>query len=183
MSRFKVLRANPRRALAAMATLLIAVGVTAASGASFTASSVNSSNTFTAGTLSMSNDKAGAAIFSASNMKPGDVATGEVDIKNTGSVNGAFTLAKTALTNNNATYKMSTQLNVVISDCGTDSDCSSKTLVTSGTLDAIANSAVSVGTIPGGVTHRYEFVATFDSNADNNYQSKSTTAEFTWNAS
>ena len=37
MSRFKVLRANPRRTLAALATLLIAVGVTAASGASFTA--------------------------------------------------------------------------------------------------------------------------------------------------
>jgi hypothetical protein len=182
MSRFKVLRANPRRALAAMATLLIAVGVTAASGASFTASSVNASNTFTAGTLSMSNTKAGAAIFSASNMKPGDVATGEVDIKNTGTVNGAFTLSKTALTNNDTTYKMSTQLNVVISDCGTDSDCSSKSLVTSGTLESLGSN-IPVGNIAGGVTHRYEFVATFDSNADDNYQGKSATAEFTWNAS
>ena len=51
MSRFKVLRANPRRTLAALATLLIAVGVTAASGANFTATSANPSNTFTAGTL------------------------------------------------------------------------------------------------------------------------------------
>ena len=38
MSRIKVLRANPRRALAALATVLVAVGVTVASGASFTAS-------------------------------------------------------------------------------------------------------------------------------------------------
>ena len=37
MSRFKVLKANPRRSLAALATVLVAVGVTGASGASFTA--------------------------------------------------------------------------------------------------------------------------------------------------
>ena len=49
MSRFKVLRANPRRTLAALATLLIAVGVTAASGANFTAQSANPSNTFSVG--------------------------------------------------------------------------------------------------------------------------------------
>ena len=53
MSRFKVLRANPRRTLAAMATLLIAVGVTAASGANFNAQSANPGNTFTAGTMTM----------------------------------------------------------------------------------------------------------------------------------
>ena len=46
MSRFKVLRANPRRALAALATLLVAVGVTGASGADFTATSANPGNTF-----------------------------------------------------------------------------------------------------------------------------------------
>ena len=37
MSRRKALRANPRRLLAALATVLVAVGVTVASGASFTA--------------------------------------------------------------------------------------------------------------------------------------------------
>ena len=35
MSRFKILKANPRRTLAALATVLVAVGVTAASGANF----------------------------------------------------------------------------------------------------------------------------------------------------
>ena len=41
-----------------------------------------------------------AAILTASNMKPGDPATkGTVDIKNTGSLPGVFTLGKTALTN------------------------------------------------------------------------------------
>ena len=41
MSRRKALRANPRRLLAALATILVAVGVTVASGASFTATSAN----------------------------------------------------------------------------------------------------------------------------------------------
>ena len=51
MSRRKALRANPRRLLAALATILVAVGVTVASGASFTAQTANAGNTFTAGTL------------------------------------------------------------------------------------------------------------------------------------
>ena len=85
MSRFKSLKANPRRSLAALATVLVAVGITGASGASFTAQTANPSNTFAAGTLSMSNDKDGVAILSASNMRPGDPATkGEVVIKNNG---------------------------------------------------------------------------------------------------
>src|SRR3954469_25223947 len=84
MSRTKALRANPRRLLAALATILVAVGVTVASGATFTAQTAHATNTFTAGTLSMTNS-AGAAILTASNMKPADPATkGTVVIKNTG---------------------------------------------------------------------------------------------------
>src|SRR5205085_12703437 len=89
MSRSKALRANPRKVLAALATVLVAVGVTVASGATFTAQTANPSNTFSAGTLSMTNSNAGAAILTASNMKPADPATkGTVVIKNTGTVAG-----------------------------------------------------------------------------------------------
>ena len=91
MSRIKVLRANPRRALAALATLLIAVGVTAASGANFTAQTTNAANTFTSGSLSMTNSQAGAAILAPTNMKPGDTASRQVEIKSTGSLGGTFT--------------------------------------------------------------------------------------------
>ena len=71
MSRFKILAANPRRSLAALATVLVAVGITGASGANFNASSANPTNVFTAGTLTMSNSKANAAILTASNLRPG----------------------------------------------------------------------------------------------------------------
>ena len=110
MSRRKALRANPRRLLAALATILVAVGVTVASGASFTATTANPSNTFSAGTLSMTNSNAGAAILTASNMKPGDPATkGSVVIKNTGTVAGDFTLTRSSLTNSDTTNPMAAQ--------------------------------------------------------------------------
>ena len=78
MSRFKILAANPRRSLAALATVLLAVGITGASGANFNAQTANAGNTFASGALDMSNDDApaGGAILSMSNMKPGDSTSG-----------------------------------------------------------------------------------------------------------
>jgi spore coat-associated protein N len=63
-----------------MAAAALAVG----SGANFNSTSANPSNVFTAGTISRSNSKASAAILTASNIVPGNTATGTVDIKNTG---------------------------------------------------------------------------------------------------
>src|SRR3954451_6214252 len=126
MSRRKALRANPRRLLAALATILVAVGVTVASGATFTAQTANAGNTFTAGSLTMSNDKAPGAILTASGMKPGDAttnATGTVVIKNTGTLSGGFSLSRTSLTNSDGTFPLANKLNTTIPDCGIDQDC------------------------------------------------------------
>jgi hypothetical protein len=186
MSRITVLRANPRRALAALATVLVAVGVTAASGATFTAQTANAANTFTAGTLSMSNSDAGAAILTASTMKPADPASkGTVVIKNTGSVKGDFKLTRSALSNTDATYPMAGKLNVVVTDCGADQDCTTagdNSNTYTGTLAAMS-SQISLGTWNAGEQHKYEFAVALDSSADNNYESGSSTATFTWDAS
>jgi hypothetical protein len=184
MSRFKVLRANPRRSLAALATLLIAVGVTAASGATFTAQTANPTNKFTAGTLSMSNSLDNAAILSASNMKPGDTATGSVDIVNTGSVSGAFKLSKTALTNSDSSNPMAAKLNLVVTDCGTDLNCGAGTSSTvyTGTLAGIGTN-LDLGSFGAGVGHRYKFDVEFDTSATDAYQGDNAEATFTWNAS
>jgi len=94
MSRLSVLVNRPRRTLAALATVLVAVGITAASGADFTATSANADTTFATGTLTIENSKEAQAIFaSTSDMRPGDPArVGTVDITNSGSLSGAFTL-------------------------------------------------------------------------------------------
>src|ERR1700684_2966653 len=94
MTRFKALwRASPRKVLLAFGGLLIAAALAVGSGANFNSTSANPSNVFTAGTISHSNSKASAAILTASNMLPGGSTTGTVDIKNTGSATGVFTLA------------------------------------------------------------------------------------------
>lgn len=186
MSRSKALRANPRKVLAALATVLVAVGVTVASGATFTAQTANPSNTFTAGTLSMTNDGAGSAILTASNMKPGDPATkGAVVIKNTGSVSGAFSLTRSALTNSDSTNPMAAKLNLVITDCGADQDCTTaldNSNKYTGTLAGMG-SALSLGTWAAAEQHKYEFSVALDSSADNNYQGDNSVATFTWDAS
>src|SRR4051794_15368001 len=92
-----------KRTLATLALGLIAVATAVGSGADFTARTANPSNTFSAGTLSMENSKDGTAILNADNLKPGgDPKTGVVDIKNTGSIDGAFTLTRDQLTSTDA---------------------------------------------------------------------------------
>jgi hypothetical protein len=190
MSRLSVLVSRPRRTLAALATVLVAVGITAASGADFTATSANADTTFATGTLTIENSKAAQAIFaSTSDMRPGDPArTGQVDIKNTGSLSGAFKLKRGTIVDSDATYKLSTKLNLVVTDCG---DFSSGTPTCgdgddqdkyTGTISAM-NSDVALGTFAGGVKHRYEFSVTVDSSADNDYQGRNSVVPFSWTAS
>jgi spore coat-associated protein N len=185
MSRSKALRANPRRLLAALATMLVAVGVTVASGATFTAQTANPSNTFTAGTLSMSNSAAGSAILTASNMKPGDPATkGTVVIKNTGSISGAFSLTRSSLTNSDTTNPMAAKLNLVITDCGVDQDCTTSADNSNkytGTLAGMS-STIALSNWAAAEQHKYEFSVALDSSADNNYQGDNSVAGFTWDA-
>lgn len=184
MSRFKILAANPRRALAALATVLVAVGVTGASSASFTAQSANPANTFSAGTLSMSNSE-NAAILTASNMRPGDPATtGEVTIKNTGSLSGDFTLGNGTLSDSD-TPGMSGVLNLDVTDCGADLDCATGADNSPEYSDTIA--AMGTGIVldnwAAGEEHKYEFAVELDGSADDSYQGDSSQVEFVWNAS
>src|SRR3954447_3216446 len=110
MSRLATLSRHPRRTLATLATVLAAVGVTVASGADFTASSANPANTFSTGTLTMSNSSANSAILSLSGMRPTDTTTGTVDIANTGSLSGAFSLTRGTPDDSNPSYPLSTKL-------------------------------------------------------------------------
>jgi spore coat-associated protein N len=184
MSRTKALRANPRKALAALATMLIAVGVTVASGATFTAQTANPSNVFTAGTMSMTNNVSGA-ILTASNMKPGDPATkGYVTIKNTGSLGAAFTLTRSSLTNTDSSNPLSAQLTLAVIDCGADQDCTTvadNSNKYGGLLSAMGTS-VALGSFASAEQHKYEFDVSLASGAGNVYQGGSSTAGFTWDA-
>ena len=186
MERMKVLIGRPKQTLGILAVVLLAAGVAVGSGAAFTAQTANPGNSFASGSLTMSNSKDTVAILSASGMKPGDSTSGTVDIGNTGSLSGTFTLSRTNLTNSDAANPMSSQMNLVVKDCGnfasgTPTCDAGDPNVYSGTLDAMS-SAVALGTFAAGEQRRYQFTATFNSSAGNAYQSDSTTARFQWDA-
>jgi spore coat-associated protein N len=186
MTRIDAMLVRPIRTLGVLAAVLAAIGVAIGSGATFSAQSANPSNTFASGTLTMSNSKDNQAVLTASNMKPGDSTTGTVDIQNTGSLSGTFSLSRTGLTNSDSVNKISTKLDLVVKDCGDFSGgtptCEGADPVKyNGTLDAM-NSSIALGTYAANEKHRYEFTATFNSSAGNEYQGDNTSATFQWDA-
>jgi spore coat-associated protein N len=187
-NRLKTLIAQPRLALGALLTLVLAGGAVAGSGADFTASSANPSNTFAAGTLTIGNSKEGVAILSASSLRPGEAAqTGTVDIENTGSLSGTFTLSRGTVSNSDAGNPLADKLNLEVVDCGTfagataptcgDGDDVSKY---SGTVAAMTTSAL--GGYAAGAKHRYQFSVALDGSAGNAYQGDTATVQFNFDA-
>ena len=192
MSRLRLLAANPRLALGALLTLLLAAAAVVGSGADFTASSANPANTFAAGTLTISNSKEGAAVLSASGLKPGNSATGTVDIENTGDLSGVFTLSRTAPVDSDGANPLSGKLNLTIVDCGTFAsgmptcgDGNDVTVYNGGTIaqmGTVGHAVNSLGTYAGNDKHRYQFTVQLDNTAGNAYQGDTSSVEFDWAA-
>lgn len=194
MSRLQVLVGQPKLALGALLTLLLAAGAVVGSGADFTATSANPANTFAAGTLSIVNSKEGVAVLTASDMRPaGPAATGTVDIENSGSLSGAFTLSRTAPADSDATYPLSGKLNVTVVDCGefvdetapscTDGDEVAK--FSGGTIAQMGTGGHPIGALgsyDAGEKHRYEFTVQLAGSADDDYQGDTSSVEFDFNA-
>jgi hypothetical protein len=182
MSRIEVLARRPKRTLSALAVVLLAVGVTVGTGAGFTAQSSNPSNTFATGTLTMANSVVGA-VLDLTNLVPGDSSSGTVDIENTGSVSGSFTLSRSALTNSDGVNPLADQIDLVITDCGTDLDCvaGTNTDIYDGTLTGMSTT-ISLGTFAVNEERRYRFASTFNASAGNVYQGADTSATFQWDA-
>jgi spore coat-associated protein N len=185
MSRLQVLFSQPRLALGALLTLLLAGGAVVGSGAIFSATSATATNTFASGTLSLDNSNKSVAILSANNMRPSSSTTGAVDVENTGSLSGTFTLARSTLTNVGSASPLSEQLNVKVVDCGdfasgTPTCDAGDAVKYAGTLAAMGTSAL--GDYAAGAKHRYEFTVVLDGTAGNAYQGGTTTVEFKFDA-
>ncbi|MEA2322552.1 MAG: spore coat-associated protein [Solirubrobacteraceae bacterium] len=182
VSRLSALAAHPRRTVGALAVVLAAVGVTVGSGANFTAHSANPANTFTAGTLTIGSGQA-SALLSAGNLKPGGTANGTIDIENTGTLSGAFTLSTSNVADSSPS--LLGQLGLKIEDCGA---FSGSTAPTCGSGRVLHNAKVTpvgsldLGTFAAGEKHRYRFDVTLPASTDNSFQGKSASIEFDWDA-
>jgi spore coat-associated protein N len=189
MYRFRTLwKASPRKVLLAFGGLMVAAALAVGSGANFNSTSANPSNVFTAGTISHSNSKASAAILTASTIVPGVTSSGTVDIKNTGTASGTFTLTHTAAVDTPVSPGLSKKLTLIVTDNGDPTcvtACPAAVTLYTGTMYAMG-STIALGTFAPNATHRYTFAVTFPDGgtggADNAYQGASTTTEYDWSS-
>jgi spore coat-associated protein N len=158
-----------RRILLALVTLLAALAVAIASGATFNASTANPGNGYASGTLTMDNSIDDKAIFNASNLKAGDTVVGTVTITNSGTLEADYTLTESA--DNPFTDDL---LELVITDTTNDE------VVHTGTLGEA--DPIDLGTWDAEESRTYEFAATLNIDADNDEQDKTATASYTWDA-
>lgn len=162
---------NTRKLLVPLATLAAAGAVVVGSGATFTSNSANTISSVTAGTLSQSNSKANQAIFTLTNMKPGDVLNGSLTLTNTGSLPALFSLTEVSATNAFANADLT--LSIV--------DTTTSTTVYSGTFGGMtAGAPVALGDWAAGSAHNFTFSVKLDSNSPNADQGKTAGAVFSW---
>lgn len=165
---------NPRRAIVALLTALAATAAAVGSGADFSSHSANPANTFSSGTLVQSNSKSGVAIVTGSNLKPGDVRSGEVTITNTGSLAGTFKLVESNASNAFGAGNMTLKID----------DVSGKTPVNvySGDIGKVPAEGIGLGSYAAGEARTYRFTTTFAQNAPNSDQAKVAKADYEWDA-
>jgi spore coat-associated protein N len=185
---------RPKRTLGALAVGLCAVGVAVGSGADFSAEAANPSNTFSAGSLTIDNSRADAAIFSPTNMKPGGPAqTGTVDIRNSGSLPGDFTLSRDRLSSTDTgtpnPTPFASKVVLTVTDCGAYSGSTAPTCGDAGDVTvydhrslAAMDDQIPLGRFGADERHRFNFAATLDGSAGNEYAGDSSGARFVWTA-
>jgi spore coat-associated protein N len=165
---------NPKRAIVALLTALVAAAAAVGSGADFSSHSANPANTFASGTLLQSNSKSGVAIVTGSNLKPGDVRSGEVTITNTGSLAGAFKLLESSASNSFGAGNMTLKIDDVTG--------SKVTNVYSGDIGKVPAEGIGLGSYTAGEARTYRFTATFNKEAPNSDQGKVAKADYEWDA-
>ena len=160
------------KVLLPLATAALAGALAVGSGATFSSTTGNTASSVTTGSLTQSNSKAGAAILSLTDMKPGDSVHGTVTITNTGSLKAAMSLTETAGANGFSSASLLSETIVDVTGGGSAP-------VYSGVFGAAGTKAL--GTFAAGEARTYEFTVSLDSAAGNAEQGKTASATYAWN--
>jgi hypothetical protein len=134
------------------------------------------------GSLTLSNDKEGAAILSVGGMRPGESVTDTVTLGNTGTLDGDFSLTTSNLVNTpgGGGGELSGELDLMIRDV---TNPGSPVNVYDGKLDGLA--PLGLGNLAAGDSRVYEFRVSFPDagpGAENAFQGSATSIEFDWSA-
>lgn len=160
-----------KKILLPLATLLGAAAIAVGSGATFTSSTGNTISSVTSGTLSQTNSKDGKAIFSLTNIKPGDTVNGSLTITNTGSLASDFSLTEVSSVNG------FTDPNLTL----TITNTTTNTPVWSGNFGALVDGAANaLGSVAPGAANSYTFSVHLDKDAPNSQQGKTASAVYRW---
>ena len=170
-------RHNRRKVLIPLATVLVAGAVAVGSGATFTSTTNNTISSVTSGTLTQTNSKNGAAIFTVpNNLKPGDVVNATVTLANTGSLPAQFSLTETSSTNNFATSNLTLTITQNGAPAGTPAVYDGNF---GGLEDGLANA---LGTYSSLESRTYTFSVKLAQSTPNTDQNKTATAAYRWDA-
>jgi len=187
MKRMKVLFGNRRMmVLLTLAILVLAAAALIASSASFTSTSANVGNVFTAGTLTHTNDATALLDISGTLLKPDDawVSMGSVTLTNDGDIDGQFWFTTSDIGNtpgaNGGNLSDALQLRVM----------RGATTVYSGDINAVPAVAPlsDAGTIAAGASATYTVEVMFPDGGtpttatteDNAYQGSAMTIDLDW---
>lgn len=163
----------------------------------FDATTSNNGNSFTTGTLQMTNSISASGkvvgVATTAGMKPGDKACGQVTITNSGTLAATETLTEANQVNGagSPTFGADLQLTVYEDGTYTAGTCSVSSPLdqtTTGSFNALASktwkaTGGATTTWASGESHTFTFVVSFPdsgSSSDNQYQGTTASADFTW---
>lgn len=156
--------------------------------AAFTATGTNGTNNWAAGSVELTMDDAGTAMFNVTGMKPGDTGSKCIAVTYSGTAPADIRLYRDSITDADGLGSM-IDLTVTKGTGGGFGSCAGFTA--DGAADFTATLAGMAGTYAasasklsatGATTKVYKFDWTFNSAADNTYQGTSVSAVFKWEA-
>jgi hypothetical protein len=179
-----------------VAILLSGATIGTASYAAFSATTVNPTSNWAAGTVALSDDDSTTALFTASNLAPGSTGTKCIAVTSTGSLPSIVRLYGTGATTTNA---LSTHITLTVTQgtggtfaggCAGFTPLVSGSAVYTGSLANFGSTATSYATglgswAPSGTaseTRVFRFVYTVDAGAPNTTQAGTAALGFTWEA-
>ena len=164
---------SSKKILVPLATLVAAGAVAVGSGATFTSTTENTISAVTTGTLKHTNSKDNGAIFTLTDMKPGDVVNGGLTLTNTGSLPATFSLTEVSSANGfTGDY-----LRLAVRNTTTNET------VYDGTFGGLTDGAKNdLGVIDPGMANDFVFTVTLAQDAPNSQQGKSAGASYQWDS-
>ena len=171
------------------AAVLSAAAVSAlvftATNAAFTDTTDNSGSSFAAGTVSLTDDDGGSALFNATDMVPGDTVTDCIEVQYTGSIVGADLSALRLY--GSSSGDLAGELDLTVDRSAAGGSCSSfvsAANVYTGGLTALGSTFATgeAGLVPSATNEvvAYQFSVTLPATAPNTAQGDTASASFTW---